>query len=119
MASYEVKVLGFTERSGDHFTQRPDSTIGLIEVRPPITVGKKFGAVVLGRDGHGVTLSEVGSTADATVLSAESGAYGSNQESRREHIQTIAERVLEFSNHPEDSLVLMEGNPFPEPQERW
>ena len=119
MTSHEVNVLGLTERSGDHFTRRPASTIGLIEVKPPISVGEKFGAVILGREQHGVSLSEVGSTADSTVLYAEAGSFQTDEASRQAQIQTIAERVLAFSNNPETSVELMQGNPFPQPQERF
>jgi len=67
MASHEVNILSFTERPAN-YTQRTDSTVGLIEVKPPITVGGEFGAVVLGRDQWEISLKEVGSTVNSTIF---------------------------------------------------
>jgi len=120
MTSHEVTVTGFAEQkaNGSLITPRPKSTLGIIEVKPPITVGAKFGSIILGRESYGVTIEEVASTVDSTVLLAEVGSYGSGQDSRQELINKIAARVKLFANHPSNAMVLMQQNPFTEPLER-
>lgn len=117
MPIHEVSLLGLVEESGDRFTGSPDSTRGFIEVRPPITVGAKFGSVILGQDQYGVTIQEVGSTSEVTILSAEVAVHGLDSEARQGQIRAISQRVMDFVIDPTRSLEMFQENPFPAPQE--
>src|SRR5665647_857802 len=102
MTSHEVTVTGFAEQSGSgsSIARIPGSTLGFIEVKPPIVVGENFGDVILGSKPYGVRVASVISTVDSTILRAEAGSFGSDQVSRQELINIIAKRVKLFADHP-------------------
>lgn len=123
MASHEVTVTDFAERSNNvsPIERRPDSTLGTIKVVPPITIGVngvEFGAVILGREAYGVTVKEVVTTPDCTIIQAEAGDYESDRAARQKRINEIAERIKLFADNPSNAPALRQQIPFPEAPER-
>lgn len=118
MLYHDVRVLGYKERGADDDSSLPDTTVAVLTVRPPITVGNRFDSVILGEDPYGVRVDEVGSTVVATVLRAEVGHYGADEGTRVDLINRIVSRVCRFAEDPTRSLVMMSENPFPRPPER-
>lgn len=112
MTNYEVTVTKFSEQPDDPFSGRPGSTLGIIEIKPPISVGAKLSSVVLGQEHHEVGIDESISTSEATFLIASARHGNSNQEARQDTIKQIAARLTEFLSDPNIALEMMQQNPF-------
>ena len=117
MSEYTATVTEFTERPAGQDSVLPAITLGGIVVKPPIKVGERFRAAVLGQESIWVNVEEVVTTDEATILLAESGR-GGDVEARRADIRLIANRIGELANAPETTVIQMiDQSPFPGPED--
>src|SRR5689334_9887512 len=112
MSNHEVEIAQISKRYTPSGEER-NSTIGSITVKPPVTVGEFFDTAVRGRDGHGVNLTHVVTTSEATVFVA--GSSLETADKREAALYTVAERMKRLVNAPEKVIELIDENPFPAP----
>jgi hypothetical protein len=108
VSEYVVTVTGVAEQTVRYGNDR---SLGSLVVQPPIHIGEGFNDAVLGREASGVSLREVVTTNEATLLVATSSRGG--LERRRENIQRIANRIYTVVNGPGNALAMMNQTVFP------
>ena len=113
MANHEVKIVETVEKVSGEWSGDPDATLASVEVKPPITVGERFSSVILGIDGYGARVSEVGSTQESTILFVESAGHNLDRAGRLAMINGVVARVALFADKPEVALQMLQENPFP------
>ena len=78
-----------------------ESSLGVIVVKPMLTVGSAFNHIVLGRDNNpAVSLEHVYSSADESVFIAESHRADTSDSQRRNDLQILGQRIVDLVNYP-------------------
>lgn len=100
------------------------ATTGEIYTRPPVAFpqegSESFIKALLGRDGYGLTIEDLGVENDATVFRVTSTGYDDEhywrrQLRREQAFHTIAARILRIVDFPSVQADMLEENPFPVP----
>lgn len=115
--SISVHVVKLTEVPARHMDiagQAPAATVATVVVGAIVSV---IPDVYTGANAHGVTVTNVGTVGNQTIMFVSANPSGSDKKSRENMISTVVDRIRKFLDHPEGAYEMSQQVIFPKPME--